>query len=467
MPLVDLANPLNSQGLQQIAGPFGSLLGPGAQFPESYDFAKRFVQTQKTFAGGGNGVTSVDDPTYLGFDIMFDVSSPLFNGAEKGLVVSGSGVVSDSNNSSNDIPASESAIGYLTVRGESNAANYLKAFVQGMLEIQRQRPYYFQTIDGLQAAYTKSTDMLDPYMGAAEADGITVGLLEALDLKMSALFNLYKMAAFDVKYKRLRIPKNLLRFNVYIKVLEMRKFKTVRNYLGALAPEQFPADETLKVVNENTSQIVFKFSECIFDPAASGKVFENVTNIADSANFAVSEMKWNYGKVEMEAQFSGFDSKLMDAKPQPLDPNAPGKLEQAVRNFAKDQIANQAAGAINALERGVSSFIQNFTLGNVYGVFNKLKDKIANPQGLVNSLNGAAVQALESEQAGGSIPESLGDNPFPNPQQQPGNSEDIANRIFKDLPDEPVANQESVGGNIFGPSPSGPPLESTNIFEGQ
>ena len=202
----------------------------------------------------------------------------------------------------------------------------------------------------------------------------------------------------------------------------------------------------------------------MFDPAASGKVFENVTNIADSANFAVSEMKWNYGKVEMEAQFSGFDSKLMDTKPQPLDPNAPGKLEQAVRNFAKDQIANQAAGAINALERGVSSFIQNFTLGNVYGVFNNLKDKIANPQGLINSLNGAAVQALETEQSGGSISQSLGDNPFPNPAVQPGNNEDIDNNIFQSVPDEPIANRDSVGGNIFGPGPSGPPLESTNIF---
>lgn len=468
MPLIDLANPLNSQGLQQIAGPFGSLLGPGAQFPESYDYAKRFVQTRKTFEGGGNGVTSVDDPTYLGFNIRFDTSSPLFNGAEKGDVVSGAGELSESNNTSGDIPQTESAIGYLTVRGEANAANYLKAFAQGMLQIARTRPYYFQTIDGLDAAYTKTTDMLDPYMGVADADGISIGMLEAIDLKMSALFNLYKMAAFDVKYKRLRIPKNLLRFNVYIDVLEIRKFKTVRNYLGALAPEQFPADETLKVVNENTSQITFKFSQCMFDPAASGKVFENVTNIADGANMAVSLMKWSYGKVEMEAQFSGFDSKLMDAKPQPIDPNAPSKLEATVKQFAKDQLANQAAGAINALERGVSSFIQNFTLGNVYGVFNNLKDKIANPQGLINSLNGAAVQALETEQSvSGGIPQSLGDNPFPDPAIQPGNSDDINNRLFEDVPSEPLANSDSVGGNIFGSSPSGPPLESSNIFEGQ
>tara|TARA_R100000081_G_scaffold82863_1_gene50711 strand:- start:339 stop:1211 length:873 start_codon:yes stop_codon:yes gene_type:complete len=290
-------------------------------------------------------------------------------------------------------------------------------------------------------------------------------MLEALDLKISAIFNLYKMAIFDVKYKRLNVPKNLLKFNVYIDVLEIRKFKTVRNFLGALAPDQFPSDDTLKFVNENTSVITFKFSQCMFDAAASGKVFENVTNIADSGNMAVGEMKWNYGYVEMEAQFSGFDSKLIDsAVKQPSEGD--GKFKDAIKQFAKDQIANQAAGAINALERGVSSFIQNFTLGNVYGKFNKLKDVIANPQGLLNSLNGAAVQELESEQAGGSIPESLGDNPFPNPQVQPGNSEDIANKIFKAPAEEPIVNQDSVGGNIFGSGPSGPPpLESSNVFD--
>jgi hypothetical protein len=109
MPLVDLANPLNSQGLQQIAGPFGSLLGPGAQYPNSYDFAKRFVQTPSTFRSGGNGVTSLDDPTYLGFNLRFDISSPLFNGARKGNVVSGDGTISNNldTKGENDIPESE------------------------------------------------------------------------------------------------------------------------------------------------------------------------------------------------------------------------------------------------------------------------------------------------------------------------------------------------------------------------
>ena len=466
MPLIDLANPLNSQGLQQLAGPFGSLLGPGAQFPSSYDFAKRFVQPASPTMGGGNGVTSIEEPTYLGFNLRFDISSPLFNGAEKGeAAVPGGGddAGGEKNNSTSEIPETESAVGYLDVRGETTNSTYLKAFCQGMLEIQRTRPYYFQTIDGLQPAFAKTVDMLDPYGGAE--DGITIGMLEALDLKMTALFNLYKMAIFDVKYKRLRVPKNLLKFNVYIDVLEMRKFKTVRNFLGALNPNS-PSKDMINFVNENTSVVTFKFSQCVFDAAESGKVFDGISNIPDSGNMAVSSMKFSYGKVELEAQFSGFDSKLVDAAvKQPAEGD--GKFKAAIKQFAKDQIANQAAGAINALERGASSFIQNFTLGNVYGKFNKIKDAIANPQALVNAAVGAAVQSLESEQEVDSIPQSLGDNPFPNPQTQPGNSDDIDTNIYEgEMPaPEPLANQDSVGGNIFAPGPPGPALESRNLFD--
>ena len=84
MPLVDLTSPAGLNGLSQLAGPYGNLLG-GSSFPSSYEFAKRFVNNSKTaYGSGSNGVTSLDDPTYLGFSLMFDITSPLFNGAVQG-----------------------------------------------------------------------------------------------------------------------------------------------------------------------------------------------------------------------------------------------------------------------------------------------------------------------------------------------------------------------------------------------
>ena len=143
-------------------------------------------------------------------------------------------------------PSTPSAVAYLSKIGESNRAEYLKAFIQGLQEINTTRPYYFQTIDGLIEAWNKSTKFeIDPYTGTTGEEGITIGCLEALDLKLTALFSLYKMAVYDVRYKRFVVPKNLLRFDVYVYVQEIRKFKTVRNWLSALDTVKRP-DDTAK-----------------------------------------------------------------------------------------------------------------------------------------------------------------------------------------------------------------------------
>ena len=73
--------------LTSIAGPFSGALG-GKSFPASYPFAKRFVSNADTNNGSGNNaVTALDDPTYLGFSLMFDILSPLFNAADFGDVL--------------------------------------------------------------------------------------------------------------------------------------------------------------------------------------------------------------------------------------------------------------------------------------------------------------------------------------------------------------------------------------------
>ena len=103
------------------------------------DIIKRFVTPQSSVSGGGNGVTSLDDPTYLGFSLRFDITSPLFNGS----------TVGDPFNESPNIPAGESALGYLVQVGQKQRAQYLRAFVQGLFEVNNTRPYYWQTIEGL------------------------------------------------------------------------------------------------------------------------------------------------------------------------------------------------------------------------------------------------------------------------------------------------------------------------------
>lgn len=455
MPTLELYNPLNPQGVPQDylnADRLGNITG---QFPSSYDFAKTFVTPATNAQGGGNGVTTLDDPTYLGFNIRFDAHSPLFNGAEEGSPsvpnTAGSGGAPEAGQI--NTPNGESAVGYLETVGESTRATYLRGFIQGMREIEKKRPYYFQTIEGITEAWNKTVTMT-PFVGSADGEGITVGLLEAIDLKMSALFSLYKAACYDVKYRRTVLPINLMYFNVYVDVLEIRKFHKVRKAATAGNPNS-PENDLTKFVNENTSMITFKFTECKWDATASGTVFANVTNVSGGgAAFATSSMKWSYGNVEVESQFSGYDSALKDTanlQPKTLDGQISTKnklLEkQSLGELAESKFENLKDNAVkgfkNFAERTVNSFTQGLALGNVFGLRNDLVNTVSNPQGLINSLNGAAIQTFAGQSAQG-INQSIDDNIFAG--QTPSFSGGLDSTT------------------LFSPQPSGPPLNSTNIF---
>ena len=427
-------------------------------FPNSYDFAKTFVQTASSAAGGGNGVTSLDDPTYLGFNVRFDPMSPLFEGALEcspaipacvdPLTFQGG----DANNLGSH-PSGESAVGYLNNLGEVTRATYLKAFCKGLREIQTKRPYYFQTIEGLQEAFNKTVNMT-PYGGSAEGEGITVGCLEAIDLKMAAIFNLYKAACYDVKYRRNLLPVNLMYFTCYVDVVEVRKFKQVRNFINALNPLS-PEPELSKFVNENFSKITLKFDECVWDATASGQVFADVTNVQGSGAMTTSSIKWSYGRVEIQSQFAGYDSALIDSAN--VKPKTFGDLAKAA---GKKLLDKAIQGAENAIQRKALSFVQGLKFGNVYGLRNQVLNTIKNPQGLLSTLQGALAQ----EETTPGFVDPLGANIFEGEAERIGGSTQSieSNNIFPEE-DDILPLQSS---NIFGTQPSGPtPLQSSNIFE--
>ena len=480
MPLIDYANPGGSQGLQQLAGPFGSLLGPGATFPASYDFAKRFVNNAQTAEGsGGNGVTALDDPTYLGFQLMFDPFSPLFAGAgvgdpslsntslpgsdgsgNLGSLASSFGIPNTTEESAGaSYDKSASAVGYLQKIGQDTRAKYLMAFIQGIQEINRTRPYYWQTIEGLDEAWGKATEFqVDPFKGSAAGAGITIGCLEAIDLKLTALFSLYKMAVYDVQYKRFVLPRNLMRFDCYVYIQEIRKFKTVRNWLTTFNPSNNGAD-TANFTNENTSQVGFKFTDCMWDIAATGKVFENVSNTGGT--IATTSMKFGYSNIEQQSQFSGYDGALKDWTKQTA-----GGLTGGVKKFAKDQLNNAAAGAVNLAQRTVSNAIQGFTLGNVFGARNEIFSAIQNPQALANAAVGAALQngdTIQPISTQGGIT-NLGDNPL-GEGVSPGTTLTGDTNIFPTPASAQPITANDVGGSLFPAGAGGPSLESTNIFD--
>lgn len=477
MPLTELFNTVDPQGVILNRQDFGRNFFPGedpfqssrGQFPDAHRFAKTFVSPAFAVSGGGNGVTSVDDPTYLGFSLRFDILSPLFNGAitpalaNEGInldeSVEGINPIETTEQLTNTVRQSgESAISYLEKIGETTRANYLKTFIQGLREIEGSRPYYWQTIEGLTEAWSKTFLMTDPYSGSTDSEGITIGCLEAMDLKISALFNLYKAAVYDVKYKRTVLPKNLMYFNIYVDIHEIRKFKSVRNVLTRGNTNDV-ANDTFRLINENTATITFRFNDCTWDLSAASNVFANVTNAGENS-MTTASMKWAYSSVEMEAQFPGFGSSLSDTamlQPKTLS----GKTNITNKGIAKkildnasdavpaavtNTLNNLKKGVVNKAERVARSLIQGPLLGNVFGQRNQVLAAIRNPQALINAVAGAVFQtsALQSTNVSSA---SLGDPVFAG--QNNSQNQNIL--------------QPS---NVFGTIPSGPPpLNSNNVFE--
>jgi len=446
MPISEPYNPINDPAINPLR----------RRVSINADIIKRFVTPQSSVSGGSNGVTGLDDPTYLGFSLLFDISSPLFNGA----------TVGDPADPGTNIPDGESALGYLITVGQADRAKYLKAFIQGLQEINKTRPYYWQTVEGLSDAWSKSNNMLDPFSGSGEDEGIAIGCLEAIDLKMSALFNLYRAAVIDNEYNRFVLPKNLMYFNVYVEIHEIRNFKSTVSWLDKISSlrsgESLPQTDVDRFLNSNTSKITFRFNDCIWNMNESGKVFEKVTN-AGGNEIAATSMKWGYKRLSVEGIFSGYNGEKVTADGGNLTQS--GNIGEAIKAAAREAAIEAAQKAANsAIERArqaAAARLQGLLLGNVFGLRNRVFAALSNPGALAAAAAGAGraiINAFGEKTPSGP---ALGDNPLGNPQAIPAS-----------LPSENLflGQGEVEGGpldstNLFGPGPSGPPpLKSTNVF---
>ena len=460
----------------------------------SLAFVKEFVSTDNKIKSG-NGLTNLDDPTFLGFTLMFLEDSPLFNGALSG-DSSNYGGANDTSpddtvfsygKSSNaktttTRPGGQSAVGYLESVGESKRANYLRAFCQGLIDLTKNRPYYFQTIEGLTEAFSKISKIgEDPYIGSSDGEYINIGCLEALDLKMTALFSLYKMAVYDFKYQRQIVPNNLLYFDVYVSVYEIRKFHTAQKVVQIR--EKNNIDSISNFINENTSTIKFKFKKCVWNTDVSSEVLTNVSN--SEMGVAGSKIGWKYGKVLNLSNFSGYSNfELNEDESQKTSGNLSaipkisdtpsgfdfGSKIQSLKSSAEDQLQriednltpdNILGGLRDRGEQLLLSRITRLAFGNVYGLVNRTLNALTQPNALANALAGASAQ-LESQIINGggnngSVPEN---NININTKILPAGNQPTNN-------DGGLPEQLNNNINIFGPGPSGPgPLNSDNIFRG-
>ena len=105
----------------------------------------------------------------------------------------------------------------------------IKQFKILLRDITKNQPWFFQSITGLDALYKVARGGFqdldsDSDFNPSRAATIEITTLESLNLRITALADLYNHATFDFINMRETVPRNLRRFRMYIYVTDLRNF---------------------------------------------------------------------------------------------------------------------------------------------------------------------------------------------------------------------------------------------------
>lgn len=193
-----------------------------------------------------------EDPTYLGFKIVFDFGTlpinPDYGWAPSPLLRVPNYISTDMGNPFGQ-PAYNDKIGaamyystynYLREResdhgaGAGKRSNAIRQFQQTLADINKNSPWFFQSIAGLNDLVITPRTGFQTELGmddvnAARSGVLTFSCLESINLRVSALADLYNNATYDFDNMRWTVPRNLRKFTMWIFVTEIRNFfKTSR-----------------------------------------------------------------------------------------------------------------------------------------------------------------------------------------------------------------------------------------------
>jgi hypothetical protein len=368
----------------------GSIIDPNRRNPTS-GFSDRVVKgfvdgKVPVFSGssqprGGSIVNKVlDDPTYLGFSIFFDfVNSPLL-------------FVSDDNSLAGDY-----AYKYLS-NVSPQRAELLKIFVTSLQYLQNNKPYIFQTIEGLDRCWNIATDLKDPYMGGDDAK-IGIGCLESLDMRITGLMDLYRKLAYDVNGRREILPANLRKFKCTIIVQEIRRFKTLTDIIRSQQSDTssnfnqnnfvspttggglFSAttlnqiangeqDDPISLwVNDNCSQVVFNLDFCEFTPETAGAVFTAFNNAGEKTP-AQQKIGFTYEKVSEVNRYSTLEGDLSNDDLSRSDGLGLGIRESALQAASRRVLASLAGSVKSRVGDSLVNKAKQMGIKNPLGLLN-------------------------------------------------------------------------------------------------
>lgn len=179
-----------------------------------------------------------NDPSFVTFRILFDFE-PIVSNDEvmQGLLL----------NESRD----ESAISYLRRMGELERGEVLKEFIWLLSRISNDFPWFFKSISNLGNLW--NWGFIDD-QGNTENKPVDIDIecYETVDLRITALADLYRKATRDRRYFRELLTMDKKRFNMTIILGEARNLRT---FLGSNETDWL----------DNVSAVAFRCLDCEFD----------------------------------------------------------------------------------------------------------------------------------------------------------------------------------------------------------
>ena len=251
----------------------------------------------------------------------------------------------------------------MSVPGER--LNALVKFTNMLSHISCKEPWYIKSIKGLgQADSIKLEDM-------SKEKVIEIGMgMEAIDMRLTTMFDLYRFACYDMANCREIIPDNLLKFEMQVVVFNV----PLKNFHQALKTD----DGTFKYKrlegDEKMSYKVYTFQNCEFDIESFGSGMPDL-DVEKAGELGHHTIKIKYDRVFTTTSAEFYDLLL---SPSGFIPTYNNKhvarmkaLQDAVLNnkyhdkngeYSKDIIGASEAIAQNALAEQAGRTL----LGNIY-----------------------------------------------------------------------------------------------------
>lgn len=301
------------------------------------------------------------DPTILGFKLLFDTHSD-------GLLCL-------------DPSNKNSALNYLIRIGQTDRAKILYKFINHLKQLNNTTPWFFQGIKGLDEAWKRGFNAGKDFTALLPDDRkIEIECLESIDLRVTALMDMYRKACFDWNYRREIVPWNLRLFSVKIYVYELRTI----NRLGTPTQGQYiNINANKKQQNENNTLLG---SDPIHNKSAihdNDVIMNNQgTDIGAKANFITG----------IKNLLSGNTDNIGLESSNTINPNMSGFMfDMEMCEFSPDDSSTALAtidnkGGEEAKQSIVFTYrnIQEENTNTIYGNDIELKDF------LINTLNAAS-----------------------------------------------------------------------------